>query len=423
MVSKGIRLAALGALCLVATAAPAAERWIVTEPTPEHFALLWKEGSIEAGSEVGRSFVRLTTDGRSHPSFAATRALQPKLDAQGRFVKLLLRIQGMQHLAGLELLVGSGALDADVYSFALPLYGDPEYNVLQDGAWTTVTLSFGTARRTGAPDRAALDAFGVKVGDDGKGRVQVDFGGLALVDEPAAGVVSFTFDDGYAEHLTAAKLLAARGWRGTFYVIPQTIDTPACLTSADLAELGRLGDVAAHAVDPFTAVPPNDLGPLLGRIQSYLVERGYAGGAQHLAYPLGKQEPRRIRPEVARRFATARIAGAGPETLPPADLHLLRAINVVDSMTPEEVGAIARRARDAKEWAILMFHWLPERAAKPTDYALGDFKRVLDEVAKAQVRVAPVSEVWETLVAPPPQAEIARRASRAAGAPPAAPAQ
>jgi peptidoglycan/xylan/chitin deacetylase (PgdA/CDA1 family) len=232
--------------------------------------------------------------------------------------------------------------------------------------------------------------------------------------------VSFTFDDGYAEHLAAAKKLAERGWRGTFYVIPQAIDTPNFLSSADLAALGGLGDVAAHATPPFTTLPPNELAPLLGEIQAYLVERGFAAGAQHLAYPLGKQEPRRVRPEVAKRFATARLAGSGPESLPPADPHLLRTINVVDTTTPEEIGAIARRARDDKEWAILMFHWLPARAKQATDYPFDQFVRALEEVAKTGVRVAPVSAVWNEVIAPRPQAEIARRA---AGAPPAAPAK
>jgi peptidoglycan/xylan/chitin deacetylase (PgdA/CDA1 family) len=403
---------ALAALSVAATAARATERWVVTEPTPDRFGLFWQEGSIEAGREVGRSFVRLTTDGRAHPALAATRGVEPVLDARGRFVKVLLRVQGMEHLRNLELLLGSDSLEKSWFAFPVPLYADPEYNLLQDGAWTALTLGFGTAQALGAPERDKLDSFGLKVIDDGAGRVQVDFGGLALVDEPAEGVVSFTFDDSYTEHLTAAKLLAARGWRGTFYVIPQLMDTDTHLGAAQLAELGRLGDVAAHADPPFTTLPPNELAPLIGEIQAYLVERGYASGAQHLAYPLGKQEPRRVRPEVARRFATARLAGAGPESIPPADPHLLRAVNVVDTMTPEEVGAIARRARQHKEWAILMFHYLPERAVKPTDYALGAFRRVLDEVAKSGVRVAPVSEVWDTMLAPAPQAEIARRAAQ-----------
>ena len=83
---------------------------------------------------------------------------------------------------------------------------------------------------------------------------------------------------------------------------------------------------------------------------------------------------------------------------------------MTDSTTPEQVGAAAQRARDNHEWLILMFHWLPEKTAKPTDYSMADFKRALDAVAKTGVRVAPVSEVWAE-IASPPAVELAKRAA------------
>jgi len=67
-----------------------------------------------------------------------------------------------------------------------------------------------------------------------------------------------------------------------------------------------------------------------------------------------------------------------------------------------------------------MFHWLPEKTAKATDYSMADFKRVLDEVAKTGVRVAPITEVW-LQIAPAPDVELAKRAK--AGALPASPAR
>jgi len=396
-----------------AVAAPvrAAERWIDAEPTALRMKSEWKEGKVETTREMGKSFVRITTDGKTNPTLAAMSGIAPAIDASKRFVKVLLRVQGFENLSGIELRVSSDSLKGAWYSYTVPLYGDLEYNLLQDGEWTAVTMTLGANNATGAPKRAAIDSLGIAVSDKGKGPVQLDFGGFALVDEPNEGVVSFTFDDGYKEHLTAMKLLAEHGWHGTAYVIPQTIGSPIYLSEQDLVEIQRLGsDVAAHDDPPFTEVPPNELEPRLRRIQSFLVEHGFALGAQHLAYPLGKQETRRVRPTVDRLFATARLAGSGPETLPPADPHLLRAFNVTDSTTPEQVGAAAQRARDNHEWLILMFHWLPEKAAKPTDYSMADFKRAIDAVAKTGVRVAPVSEVWAQ-IAPSPALELAKRAA------------
>ena len=412
---------AMALFVIAATPVRAAERWIDAEPTAQRVTSLWKEGTVATVREMGRSFVRIATNGKANPTVAALRGLAPAVDARKQFVKVLLRVQGFENLSGIELRVGSDSLESSWYAYTVPLYGDLDYNLLQDGEWTAVTMSLGASNAVGKPNRGAIDSLGVMVSDKGKGGVQLDFGGFAVVDEPAEGVVSFTFDDGYKEHLSAAKLLAERGWRGTAYVIPQTIGGPAYLTIADLAEIQRLGtDVAAHDDPPFTQVAPDELEPRLRGIQSYLVEHGHALGAQHLAYPLGKQETRRVRPTVNRLFATARLAGSGPETLPPADPHLLRAVNVTDVTTPEQVGEAARRARDNHEWLILMFHWLPEKTAKATDYSMSDFKRALDEVAKTGVRVASVTEVWSQ-IAPSPEIELAKRV--ATGASPASPAR
>lgn len=418
----GAGLAAGMTLCgIPASPVRAAERWIEAEPTSQRVTSLWKEGTVATLREMGRSFVRIATDGLGHPTVAAMRGVAPAVDARKQFVKVLLRVQGFESLSGIEVRVGSDSLASSWYSYTVPLYADLDYNFLQDGEWAAVTMTLSASNAVGKPDRGAIDSLAILVSDKGKGGVQLDFGGFAVVDEPAEGVVSFTFDDGYKEHLRAAKLLAARGWRGTAYVIPQTIGGPAYLTVADLAEIHRLGtDVAAHDDPPFTQVAPNELEPRLRGIQSFLVEHGYALGAQHLAYPLGKQETRRVRPTVNRLFATARLAGSGPETLPPADPHLLRAWNVTASTTPEQLGEAARRARDNHQWLILMFHWLPEKTVKETDYSMPNFERALDEVAKTGVRVAPVTEVWSQ-IAPPPDVELAKRA--APGASPASPAR
>ena len=391
-----LRLSFALVLALTAAGARAEQHWVVDEASMPSLAKVWLEGSLASRSEDGHAFATVATDGKAHPAFVALRGLTPLRDGRTSFVKVVLRAHGMEHLANLQVRIGSDSLAKSWYALPVPIFKDREYNFVQEGTWAAVTLSFGMADVTGAPDRGKLDSFGLMVTDDGTGPVEVDLAGLALVDDPQAGVVSFTFDDGYKEHVEAARLMAQHGWRATAYVIPQVIGThPAYMTLDGLAELKRLGwDVAAHDDPPFTSIPPAELEPRLRGIQKFLTDHGYADGAQHLAYPLGKQEPKRVRPTIARVFTTARIAGGGPETFPPADPHLLRAVNVIAGTKPEEVAAWARRARDEREWLILMMHWLPEKTQKPTDYAMSDFRRMLDLVAETKVRVAPMTEVW-----------------------------
>ena len=386
----------LAAIAWSARPAQAAEHWFLTEATLPGLAKVWKEGALAAGHEDGHAFATLQTDGGGRPLLAALRPIEPALDARAAHVLVSLRVRGIAHLANLQVRLGSDAFATSWYELSIPIYADRYYNYVQEGTWTPITLSLGEAATAGTPDRGRIDSFAVMATDDGKGRVEVDLAGAALVDSPREGAVSLTFDDGYKEHLTAARMLAERGWRGTAYIIPQVLGTqPAYLTRGDVVEIGRLGsDVAAHDDPPFTDIPAAELEPRVRGIQQQLGELGFAETAKHLAYPLGKQEPTRVRPLIAKLFTTARIAGAGPETIPPADAHLLRTVNVVDTTTPEQIGAWARRAKEQREWLILMFHWLPEHTEKPTDFAMGQFRRALDAIAESGARVAPISEVW-----------------------------
>ena len=132
-------------------------------------------------------------------------------------------------------------------------------------------------------------------------------------------------------------------------------------------------------------------------MKRFLRQHGFGQGSEHLAYPLGKQASPTVRGIARKHFRTARLAGGGLETLPPADPHLLRVFNVTRRTTPEEIGAAATRARENREWLILMFHYLVPEPKQDTEYSIRDFRRALGEVAATGVRVQPLGEVWERL--------------------------
>jgi hypothetical protein len=226
-------------LVLLSPAARAEQRWLLADPVTRPVTKVWAEGTIEPRREDGRSMATLTTNGKGNPTLAALQGLDPVVDARGRFAQAVLRVRGVEHLAGIEVRFSSDGMQASWLSLPVLLYGDREYNFVQEDTWAPITLSFGTAVAVGSPDRQRIDSVGIMVTDDGKGKVEVDLAGIALVDAPKQGVVSFTFDDGYKEHVVAARMLAERSFRGTFYVIPQLVGThPAYLTEADVAEIG-----------------------------------------------------------------------------------------------------------------------------------------------------------------------------------------
>jgi peptidoglycan/xylan/chitin deacetylase (PgdA/CDA1 family) len=400
-------LALLLLACLAAaSSACAGERMLEDLGAAGRFAPLWPAGSLREGHDASRHWLELRTEGTAgvaeHVVVANRAPYEPALDLRGRFVKVWFSVDDLAHLGGMEFRLSSGDLGTDYFAFAIPRYLDLDANVVREGIWNVLTFPFASAQVKGAPERGAIRRIGWYVADRGEGPVSARWAGLAAVEQPAEGVVSFTFDDGYAEHYWAAEQMAKRGMRATAYVIPSAIGSRGYLTEAQLVALrDRLGwEVAAHHVTPFTDFAPAELEPRIAEVQDYLVARGFARGARHLAYPLGKQEPARVRPAVREHFASARVAGGGLETLPPADPHLLRVLNVTQHMTPEQVADAAQRAREDRHWLILMFHYLVEQPAQDTDYRRADFERLLALVEQSGARVLPLNDVFEACGAP-----------------------
>ena len=146
--------------------------------------------------------------------------LPAPVDLRGRFLRLLVKVDDASRLSAMELRLASGGLATDYFSFAIPLFDDERFNVLQSGHWLPLTLSFGSVSVSGNPDRSAIDAVAWIVRDrgrDGAGSarpVTAYWGGLWAHPEPESGVVSLTFDDGYDEHLgVAAPLMKERELR------------------------------------------------------------------------------------------------------------------------------------------------------------------------------------------------------------------
>jgi peptidoglycan/xylan/chitin deacetylase (PgdA/CDA1 family) len=367
--------------------------------TPK-FAPVWPGGTVEMGEEDGFSWARVTTDGKGSAAFVANvRPYNPLIDAYGKFLKVKIKVDDVSNLGGLEFRLSSDRFSSNYFAFGLPLYDDPDFNVVRDGTWTTLTLSFGDARVEGKPDRKRINSVGLFVSDKANGTpLHADWGGLSLIDQPAEGVVSITFDDGYDEHLLAAEMMAKHNFSGTAYIIPQAVGQEGYLTHHQLVDMQlRYGwDIAAHHETPFTDFKPSELENAILGVQHFLIDNDFTRGAGHLAYPLGRQNTAHVRPLVRKYFDTARVAAAGPETLPPADPHLLRVMNVTHKTTPAEVGAAARRAKKNGDWLILMLHYLVETPTNDLEYGIADFEKLLVELAKTQTKVLPLAQVWES---------------------------
>jgi peptidoglycan/xylan/chitin deacetylase (PgdA/CDA1 family) len=385
-------------LGLRSPAARADEELVEDLSGARHFAPMWPGGTFELGEDSGFHWARIVTDGEAGSTFVANvRPYKPLIDASGKFVKVRIKVDDVSKLSGMEFRLSSDRFASSYYAFSFPLYDDSDFNIVRDGVWTTLTFPFGSGRVEGEPDRSHIDSLGWYVSDKGNGApLTAWWGGISLVDEPTEGVVTITFDDGYDENLVAAEIMARHGMKGTAYIIPESIGQNGYLNHHQLVDMQlRYGwDIAAHHQTPFTELRPDELENVILGVKQFLAENDFGAGAVHLAYPLGRQNTALVRPLVRKHFATARVAAMGPETLPPADPHLLRVLNVTNETRPEDVVAAAQRAKDDKEWLILMLHYLVEKPENSLQYPVADFEKMIAGIAKTQVRVLPMTQVW-----------------------------
>ncbi len=383
----------------------------------------WAAGRLERPEGNEQGFVRCLTTGQGDLSMLTTESsLEASVDFRGRFPEVQLRVDDVSRLAALELRLMSGP--DDFFAFQAPLFGDPAFSPLQNDDWLTLSLSFGEARSHGEPRREAIDRLVVLFRDRGPSAsgearpVALDLRRVRALPHPQKGVVSFTFDDGYDEHFdVAAPLMRKHGFSGTAYVMPDQVGLEGYMTLDELRVLRENygWEIAAHHFTPFTEMGDALLVETLRGVQRYLEEHRLGDGGQHLAYPLGEIDAERVLPMARRFFTTARLASAGPETLPPGDPHRLRAFNVLSTTTPEEVGAAAKRASRHGEWLILMFHFLVETPELDTAYAIERFERMLEVVAEVEIPVRTVGEVWREVALPATAAFEAHAANSSRG--------
>jgi len=352
--------------------------------------------SYEGASESGR-WTSITTRGDGRATFLRSRdGVTRPINLDEHFLRCRVRIDRTDKVAGLELRLSDTISFERHVAFRIPFYSDHSADRIHPEEWTGVSFGLGNAVFVGNPDLDHLTYFGWFVMDSGEGEVVFELTDLERVSRPQEGIVSFTFDDGYVDQLEAARALSEYGLGATAYVMPRQIGWPGYLDSAQLAALVEEHDweVSSHHATPFTDFPRQELENEIAYSFESLEQLGFSATAGHLAYPLGKQNSRVVMNVVRNAFASARLASGGPETLPPADWHLLRAVNVLPTLSPEDVFEAVERAHENGEWAILMFHHLVESPQQDTDYAVADFERLVRLVAESGARVMTVGQVW-----------------------------
>jgi peptidoglycan/xylan/chitin deacetylase (PgdA/CDA1 family) len=215
-------------------------------------------------------------------------------------------------------------------------------------------------------------------------------------------LVSLTFDDGTADHLFAARLLAERGLTGTFYVNTDRVGGSSnCLDWTGVEELASAGhEVGGHTschVDLSSASPDEAREEIAGDRRA-LVERGYE--ARSFAYPYGALSPAARELAAAAGYSSARrswgLAGDGAtESVPLLDPYAIRTVPSLErGVTPDELRRLVVRGEREGGWLPLVFHGVSGSGDR---YDVGEavFREFLDWLCGQPVRVLTVGDAVE----------------------------
>jgi len=361
----------------------------------------WSGQSEIVNPKTPKEYLKITTEGTGVPSYISW-DLPEAIDMNKAFVEAYIKISDLESWQGLELRMSDSS---DVNSYlAIPMtkYSDANFNWLQPGAWFRVTLSLGEAVATGTPDATKIRHISWYINDTGDPntprKLEVLVSGVRIVPAVEEPLLSITFDDSYAEHFWAAEVMANYNLRGTAYTIPDVLGHAGYLTQAQVDTLYKKyrWGISAHHEIPFTDFAPGTLHAEITEVAQYLIEHGYGFSAPHMAYPLGRFDAESVLPIVSQNHQTSRIASGGGETLPPADWHRLRTVNITPSITPEILRERIQKAQLHNEWLILMFHRFTDGTPEiELQYNKEEFKKLMQVIYESKIKTLPVHEVWE----------------------------
>ncbi|NYF12065.1 peptidoglycan/xylan/chitin deacetylase (PgdA/CDA1 family) [Pseudoclavibacter sp. JAI123] len=192
-------------------------------------------------------------------------------------------------------------------------------------------------------------------------------------DEPveSAGqtVVSLTFDDGNANQMLAAPILAEHAMEATFFIPSGFVDTNAYVSRADLEALSAAGhEIGGHTVNHFDLafVPLDEAKRQICTDRATLLSWGYE--VRNFAYPHGSSLPgveqtvqecgynsARELGDLRTRFGCDECESA--EALPPANPYSTDAPQQVESeWTLDDLKAVVLDAERTGGWTQLTFH-------------------------------------------------------------------
>ena len=228
----------------------------------------------------------------------------------------------------------------------------------KDNEWIQVTFTLSDLELNGTPNLATANDLIIRgIANVGTtSTLWID--GFSTYERTGAsgGLVSITFDDANdSQYTTAEPYLDKYGYKGTFYIIPEEINTGGSMTQAQVETLHDQGhEVAMHGATNLSTFSLADLQTELNEIKAYQIRYGFS---DNFSYPNGAYNDQ-IREEVSKRFSSSRNISFLKNNPGYIDPYYINAVSMGSSTATSTLTDMIDEAIANDEWLILNFHGL-----------------------------------------------------------------
>lgn len=180
-------------------------------------------------------------------------------------------------------------------------------------------------------------------------------------------MLTLTFDDGFrSAYRNGLPLMNKYNLKSTQFIITSLIDSKRYMTKAQVRDWISHGhEIGSHTVthNNLTAESPAGLSVELRKSKDTLssVTHNYI---TDFAYPMGAQNDE-VKKVVASQYSAARGVEAGLNAKDNFDCYNLKAQNIHNDTTPEQVADWIIQAKNTNSWLILVYHSVePDKSTK-----------------------------------------------------------
>lgn len=216
--------------------------------------------------------------------------------------------------------------------------------------------------------------------------------------------VLFTFDDGYASAYTEGlSYMHSKGLKGTFYLVPELIGRANYMTPEQINDAHDKGwALGNHTYDHTNLTSLTTLEDVKEKLQQctdWLDGQGYTRASKHVAYPYTDYNHLVLTAMNDLGMETGRIGGGRYHLLPFGHNYLIHSNNITSTTTLAEVKKQVDTAIEGGSILVFMFHDLVESPDAGTEWAISDFRELVDYIAAREVECVTIDELFKELTA------------------------